>query len=86
MDELINMVSSKVGISADQASQAVNVVLGFLKERLPAPIASQVDGLLSGQGTGGIANQAASPLGDQSAGGAIDQAKDMLGGMFGQGD
>lgn len=86
VDELINMVSSKVGISADQASQAVNVVLGFLKDRLPAPIASQVEGLLSGQGAGGIANQAASALGDQSAGGAIDQAKGMLGGMFGQGD
>ncbi len=86
MDELINLVSSKVGISTDQASQAVNVVLGFLKDRLPAPIASQVEGLLSGQGAGGIANQAASALGDQSAGGAIDQAKGMLGGMFGQGD
>ena len=86
VDELINMVSSKAGISADQARQAVNVVLGFLKDRLPAPIASQVDGVLSGQGAGGIADQAASALGDQSAGGAIDQAKGMLGGMFGQGD
>ena len=70
MDELVNMISSKVGISADQSRQAVNMVLGFLKEKLPAPIASQVEGVLSGRGsgTGDIANQ----------------AKDMLGGMFGQ--
>lgn len=83
MDELINMVSSKVGISTDQARQAVNMVLGFLKDRLPAPVASQVDGLLSGQASGGIANQAASALGDLSSGGLADQAKGMLGGMFG---
>jgi hypothetical protein len=30
VDELVNMISSKVGISADQSRQAVNVVLGFL--------------------------------------------------------
>ena len=83
VDELINMVSSKVGISSDQAQQAVNVVLGFLKDKLPAPIAAQVDGLLSGQGSGGIANQAASAPGDLSSGGLADQAKGMLGGMFG---
>ena len=83
MDELINLVSSRVGISTDQSRQAVNVVLGFIKDKLPAPIASQIEGMLSGQGTGDIANQAASALGDQSSGGMLDQAKGMLGGMFG---
>jgi hypothetical protein len=83
MDELINLISSRVGISADQSRQAVNIVLGFIKDKLPAPIASQVEGMLSGQGTGDKANQAASALGDQSSGGMLDQAKGMLGGMFG---
>jgi uncharacterized protein (DUF2267 family) len=52
MDELVKLVVQKTGISEDQARQAVTVVINFLKERLPAPIASQVDGLLSGQGGG----------------------------------
>lgn len=51
MDELVKLVVQKTGISEDQARQAVTVVINFLKERLPAPIASQVDGLLSGQGS-----------------------------------
>jgi hypothetical protein len=86
VDELVNMISSKVGISPDQSRQAVDMVLGFLKDKLPAPIASQVEGVLSGSGgeTGDVASQAASALGDQSSGGMMDQAKGMLGGMFGQ--
>ena len=48
MDELIQLVCQKTGISADQARVAVETVLGFLKQRLPAPVAAQIDGLLSG--------------------------------------
>ena len=50
MDELIKMVSDKVGISEDMAKQAVEVVIGYLKDKLPAPIAGQIDGLLGGEG------------------------------------
>jgi uncharacterized protein (DUF2267 family) len=53
MDELVNLVSSKVGISQEQARQAVNVVIGFLKDKLPAPIAGQLDSVLKG-GKGGL--------------------------------
>jgi hypothetical protein len=55
MDELIKIVSQKAGIPEDQAKLAVKAVLDFLKEKLPAPIASQIDGLLSGSGLGDIA-------------------------------
>ena len=48
MDELIKLVSQKAGISETQAQQAVETVMGFLKDKLPAPIASQVEGVLSG--------------------------------------
>ncbi len=48
MEELINLVSQKTGIPKEQAKVAVETVLGFLKQRLPAPIASQIDGFLSG--------------------------------------
>jgi uncharacterized protein (DUF2267 family) len=50
MDELIKRITEKTGISEDQARSAVNMVAGFLKERLPGPIAGQVDNLLSGGG------------------------------------
>ncbi len=53
MDELVKLVVQKTGISEDQARQAVNVVLNFLKERLPAPIASQVDGVINNPGVAG---------------------------------
>lgn len=48
MDELIKMVTSKVGISEAQAKQAVDVVLKFLKDKLPGPIAGQLDAVLKG--------------------------------------
>jgi hypothetical protein len=48
MDELVKLVSQKAGITQDQAKTAVTTVLGFLKERLPAPVAVQLEGILSG--------------------------------------
>ena len=55
MNELIKMVSEKAGISEDQARMAVQTVLDFLKTKLPAPIASQIDGVLSGSAAGDVA-------------------------------
>jgi len=56
MDELVNLVSQKAGITQDQARTAVTVVLDFLKQKLPQPVAGQVDAFMSGQGgsAGGI--------------------------------
>ncbi len=48
MEELVKMVSQKAGISADQATKAIGAVMDFLKTKLPAPIAAQVQGLLEG--------------------------------------
>jgi hypothetical protein len=48
MDELIKMVSKKSGISEAQAKKAVETVLGFLKKKLPAPIAGQIESVLAG--------------------------------------
>ena len=50
MDELVKLVSKKVGIPPEQAKQAVETVLGFLKKKLPAPVAAQIDGILGGGG------------------------------------
>jgi len=49
MNELVNLVSQKAGISADQARTAIETVLGFLKQKLPAPVAAQIDSVMSGK-------------------------------------
>src|ERR671935_137708 len=43
MEELVRQVVERTGISEAQARTAVETVVGFLKERLPAPIAAHVD-------------------------------------------
>jgi hypothetical protein len=48
MDELIKLVSQKTGLPQDKAKVAVNVVINFLKKKLPPTIAGQLDGLLAG--------------------------------------
>ena len=51
MDELIRKVQQRANIDEDQASTAVNTVVDFLKERLPEPLAGQIEGALSGAGS-----------------------------------
>jgi len=64
MDELIKRVSEKTGISEDQARSAVTTVLGFLKEKLPAPIAGQIDNVIGGgSGVAGTAGDMAAKVG-----------------------
>jgi hypothetical protein len=72
MDELINQVAQRTGLSHDNAKAAVDTVVGFIKQRLPAPVASQIDGFLGGT------------TGTTGAGG-IDDLTKGLGGMFGGG-
>jgi uncharacterized protein (DUF2267 family) len=52
MDELVKMVAGKVGISEAQAKQAVEMTLAFLKDKLPEPIAAQLDAALEGDVSG----------------------------------
>jgi len=51
MDELVKMVSKETGLPEAQARQAAEAVLKFLKEKLPAPVAGQVDALLAKDST-----------------------------------
>ena len=65
MDELIKRITEKTGISEDQARSAINTVAGFLKEKLPAPLAGQVDNVLgSGGGMSDTLGDAASKVGN----------------------
>ena len=73
MDELIRQVAERTGIGEDKARTAVETVVGFLKERLPAPVAGQLDNVIGGSAgmAGGVADKAGDALG-------------ALGGMFGK--
>ena len=69
MDELIKAIEERTGLPADKAKGAAEAAVDFLKDRLPAPIASQIDGFLEGN-----ADDIADAFGD---------ATDKLKGMFG---
>ncbi len=75
MDELVKLVSQKLGLSEDIARQAVELILNQLKQHFPAPIAGQIDGLLKGSAS-------LSDLGNlpQTGGGLMK----VLGGLFGK--
>lgn len=68
MEELIRQVTERTGISEEQARTAVQTVLGYLQNNLPAGISQQLGGLLGGAGGGG---------------GAAGGAGDLLGGLGG---
>ena len=63
MEELVKLVSQKVGLPEDKARMAVKTVLGFLKEKLPASIASQLEGVLGSSGSSGSIDDIAKNLG-----------------------
>ena len=49
MEELYNLVSKKTGLPHDTAKTAVDTVINYLKGKLPAPVASQIDAVLGGK-------------------------------------
>jgi len=63
MDELVKLVTQRAGISDEQAKQAVQAVVGYLKQNLPAPIAGQIDGLISSGNAAWGATEAANLVG-----------------------
>ena len=46
MDKLISLVSEKTGLSDEHSRQAVEVVIAYIKQRLPDSIAGQLDNLI----------------------------------------
>jgi hypothetical protein len=63
MDQLIQMVQERANIDQRQATTAVDTVVGFLKDRLPDPIAGQIDGVISGEGAGSVRDRVGSMFG-----------------------
>jgi uncharacterized protein (DUF2267 family) len=60
MDELVKQVAQKTGLSQDQAKAVTQVVIDYLKKKLPAPVAGQIDNVLK---SGGSVADAAKGLG-----------------------
>jgi hypothetical protein len=67
MNELIAQIAQRTGIGEDKARQAAETAISFLKERLPGPVSSHLDGFLQGgsstgenlkEDLGGIFNKA----------------------------
>ena len=75
MDKLLELVQEKAGISADQAQKAIEAVVGFMKDKLPGPIAGQLDKFVGG---GDDAEG-----GDDEGGGMLGGIGDKLGGLMG---
>lgn len=72
MEELVKMVMEKTGLPKDQAEQAVETVIAFIKERLPDSLAGQVDAALENEAMVGQAEQ------------LLDQGAKGLDGLFGK--
>jgi hypothetical protein len=53
MEELLNQVIQKTGLSMDQAKSAVTAVLGFIRGKLPEQAAGQFDGAIAKLGQKG---------------------------------
>ena len=73
MDKLLELVQEKAGISAEQAQKAIDAVMGFMQDKLPAPIASQIEKFMGGDDEGG----------DDEGGGMLGGITDKLGGLMG---
>ena len=68
MDEVVNLIVQKTGLSHELAQQAAEVTINFLKTKLPEPLAGQID----------------SALGSSGAGDDRDVANKMIGSLFGK--
>jgi hypothetical protein len=68
--EVAGLVAKKVGIPVDKAEQAVDVVLNFVKQKLPPAVAGELDAVLAGNV-------------DLSDGIGLDDAAGLLGGLLG---
>lgn len=64
MNELIQQVCQRTGLSEDKAKDAVNTVVSYLKEKLPGPISNQIDSALQG---GSITGELGSIFGKKTA-------------------
>ncbi len=79
MDDLIKTLTDKFDfLDVDKAKQVLGTVAGFLGDKLPEPIADQINKFLGADGDDGEGGDD-----DGDGGGIMDMAKDALGGLGG---
>lgn len=74
MDQLVNFITEKTGLSQEQALSAAQAVLEFAKDKVPAPLQGMLEGILGGDNNQGGGNE----------GGGIGDMLGGLGKMFGK--
>ncbi|MGI9108123.1 MAG: hypothetical protein ACR2G4_17985 [Pyrinomonadaceae bacterium] len=69
MEELIKQVTERTGITETQARTAIDTVLGYMRDKLPATVSGSIDQVIGG--------------GANVAGDLADSAHNVLGGLGG---
>ncbi len=80
MNELVQVVQQKTGLSQEMAQKVVDTVVGYLKAKLPAPLCSGLDEFI-GAGAGSDASGGAAGTTDE-AGGLMGKAQSMVADLF----
>lgn len=78
MNALINELKEKVGLTEEQAQQACDTALNFIKAKLPAGFGDKLDSLLNGNFD--LSNLFGGGNDADSAGSSFDALKGMFGG------
>jgi gas vesicle protein len=89
MQELLNKLTSEAGLTAEQASKALNTMVTHIKGILPPAFASNIDALMSGKvDTSNLVANASAPKEEANlmdkAGDMATQAKDKIEDLAGQ--
>lgn len=72
MNELIKMLVDQLGLDDAIAKQAVEMVIAFVKDKLPNVIGDQLENILDGEDDGGVMDQIANMVDSNSkSGGGI---------------
>jgi len=72
MNELIKMLVDQLELDDAVAKQAVEIVIGFVKDKLPNVIGDQLENILDGEDDGGVMDQIANMVeGNIQSGGGI---------------
>ncbi len=77
MDELMQRLKG-TGLDDGQVSNVLSELRSFLEEKLPAPLASKLDGILSGDAAS-LSSLTDMMSGGEQTQGLMDKAKGLLG-------
>jgi hypothetical protein len=70
VDDLINEIQERTGLSVEKATEVVNIVIAYMKNLVPDDLFDQVSGYVGSVGS--------------AAGGAVDRATDVGGDWLGK--